>query len=34
MLIGERRAVTTALARNEQRRRNSALAERIVDASR
>jgi len=34
MLIGERRAVTTALARNEQRRRNSALAERIVGASR
>ena len=34
MLIGERRAVTTALARSEQRRRNSALAERIVDASR
>ena len=32
MLIGERRAVATALARSEQRRRNSALAERIVDA--
>jgi exodeoxyribonuclease V alpha subunit len=34
MLIGERRAVATALARSEQRRRNSALAERIVDGSR
>ena len=33
MLIGERRAVATALARSEQRRRNSALAERIVDGS-
>jgi len=33
MLLGERRAVTTALARSEQRRRNSALAERIVDAA-
>ena len=33
MLIGERRAVATALARSEERRRNSALAERIVDGS-
>ena len=33
MLIGERRAVAAALGRSEQRRRNSALAERIVDAS-
>jgi exodeoxyribonuclease V alpha subunit len=30
MLIGERRAVAMALARGEQRRRNSALAERII----
>jgi exodeoxyribonuclease V alpha subunit len=32
VLVGERRAVAMALARGEQRRRNSALAERIVDA--
>jgi exodeoxyribonuclease V alpha subunit len=30
VLVGERRAVTMALARSEQKRRNSALAERIV----
>jgi exodeoxyribonuclease V alpha subunit len=32
-LVGERRAVATALARGEERRRNSALAERILDAA-
>jgi exodeoxyribonuclease V alpha subunit len=31
-LVGERRAVSMALARSEQRGRQSALAERIVDA--
>jgi exodeoxyribonuclease V alpha subunit len=31
VLVGERRAVAMALARGEERRRNSALAERIVD---
>ena len=31
MLIGERRAVQIALGRAEQQRRNSGLAERIVD---
>ena len=31
VLVGERRAVAMALGRSEQRRRNSALAERIVD---
>jgi exodeoxyribonuclease V alpha subunit len=33
VLVGERRAVSMALARSEQRGRQSALAERIVDAS-
>ena len=32
-LVGERRAVAIALARGEERRRNSALAEKIVDAA-
>jgi len=33
VLVGERKAVAIALARSEQRRRHSALAERIVDAT-
>jgi exodeoxyribonuclease V alpha subunit len=33
VMVGERRAVSTALARGQERRRNSALAERIVDAA-
>ncbi len=33
VLVGERRAVAMALARGEERRRNSGLAERIVDAA-
>ena len=33
VLVGERKAVAMALARSEQRRRHSALAERIVDAA-
>jgi hypothetical protein len=33
VLAGERRAVAMALARGEERRRNSALAERVVGAS-
>jgi exodeoxyribonuclease V alpha subunit len=33
VLVGERKAVAMALARSEQRRRHSALAERVVDAA-
>jgi exodeoxyribonuclease V alpha subunit len=33
VMVGERRAVSTALARGQERRRNSALAERIVDSA-
>jgi exodeoxyribonuclease V alpha subunit len=32
VLVGERRAVSIAVARTEQRRRHSALAERILEA--